>query len=114
MSAHALTSVSAERMLAWMVADTSATGQGSHEPPKGDSELGLAVRNETARKVLIRGDGGLEIVLAPFDERRLLPTQRRQVDEELLRSSRYLSIPDPADDQSGDSNLNTWLALLGL
>jgi hypothetical protein len=114
MSAHALTSVSAERMLAWMVADTSATGQGSHEPPKGDSDPGLAVRNETARKVLIRGDGGLEIVLAPFDERRLSPTQRGRVDEEVLRSSRYLSIPDPADDQSGDANPNTWLALLGL
>jgi hypothetical protein len=55
-------------MLAAMAAiDRAAAGGVGQAAPTRDDASGPVVRNETARKVIIDGDG-LELVLPPFAE----------------------------------------------
>src|SRR6185436_12545008 len=73
---------------------------------------GLLVRNETARKVIIEGDG-VEIIVPPFDQVELAEDRLQLVDEDALRRSSHLAVRDAPRPDANESASDAPYALLG-
>ena len=96
-----------------MAADPSAAGNGagsSNGRPAGPPAPSLTVRNETARRVTIKGDD-VKIVLPPFAEKELSSHQLRRIDTEALRGDPHVDLPEADDPQPYEDELPVALAL---
>jgi hypothetical protein len=95
-----------------MAADDQAAPDRANGLPGVRAASGLVVRNETARKVVINGDG-VEIVLAPFAETELSSEDRKRFNEDALCHSAYVDAFEPAPAKPRAIEDNPWMALLG-
>jgi hypothetical protein len=95
-----------------MDADHQAAPDRANGQPGVSAARGLVVRNETARKVVIKGDG-VELVLAPFAETKLSSEDRKRFDEDALRHSAYVDAFEPTPAKPRATEDNPWLGLLG-